>query len=147
MYTLQLPRTLPRVYLGDTWLLIMAAILVTFGLIMMTSASIEISSQQYGDAFFHFKRQLIFIFMGLASAAAVIACPMRHWYKGSVALLAVAYLMLLLVLIPGIGREVNGSSRWFRLGFMSLQASEPAKLFVIVFVAWFLGRHREMVRS
>jgi cell division protein FtsW len=147
MQTMQMPRTLPRVYLGDTWLLIMAAILITFGLIMMTSASVEIASRQYGDAFFHFKRQLIFLFMGLAGAAAVIACPMRYWYKGSVALLALAYLMLLLVLIPGIGREVNGSSRWFRMGFMSLQASEPAKLFIVVFMAWFLGRHRDLVRS
>ncbi len=147
MQTLQLPRTLPRVYLGDTWLLIMAAILVTFGLIMMTSASIEIASGQYGDAFYHFKRQLVFLFMGLGGAAVVLSCPMRYWYKGSVALLALAYLMLFLVLIPGIGREVNGSSRWFRLGFMSLQASEPAKLFIVVFMAWFLGRHRDMVRS
>ncbi len=52
-----------------------------------------------------------------------------------------------LVLIPGIGREVNGSTRWFRLGFMSLQASEPAKLFIIVYMAWFLSRHRVMVKS
>ena len=147
MQTIQLPRTLPRIYLGDTWLLIMAAILVTFGLIMMTSASVEIASRQYGDAFFHFKRQVVFLFMGLAAATVVLTCPMRYWYKGSVALLAFSYLILILVLIPGIGREVNGSSRWFRLGFMSLQASEPAKLFIIVFMAWFLGRHRDLVRS
>ena len=147
MQTIQWPRTLPRVYLGDTWLLIMAAILVTFGLIMMTSASVEIASRQYGDAFFHFKRQVAFLFIGLCSAAVVLACPMRYWYKGSVALLAFAYLILILVLIPGIGREVNGSSRWFRLGFISLQASEPAKLFIIVFMAWFLARHRDLVRS
>lgn len=150
MQTIQamsLPRTLPRVYLGDTWLLIMAAILVTFGLIMMTSASIEIASSQYGDPFFHFKRQLLFLFMGLGGAAAMLACPMRYWYKGSVALLALAYLILVLVLIPGIGREVNGSTRWFRLGFISLQASEPAKLFIVVFMAWFLARHRELIAA
>jgi cell division protein FtsW len=147
MQTMQLPRTLPRVYLGDTWLLIMAAILVTFGLIMMTSASVEIASRQYGDAFFHFKRQLVFLVLGLGAAAAVLTCPMRYWYKGSVALLAFAYLILIFVLIPGIGREVNGSSRWFRFGFMSLQASEPAKLFIVIFMAWFLARHRALVRS
>ncbi|MES2625585.1 MAG: putative lipid II flippase FtsW [Pseudomonadota bacterium] len=147
MRTIHLPRTLPRVYLGDTWLLIMAAILVTFGLIMMTSASVEIASRQYGDAFFHFKRQLVFLVMGLGAAAVTLTCPMRYWYKSSVALMAFAYLILILVLIPGIGREVNGSSRWFRFGFISLQASEPAKLFIVIFMAWFLGRHRDLVRS
>ena len=147
MQTIQLPRLAPRIYLGDTWLLITAAILVTFGLIMMTSASVEIASRQYGDAFFHFKRQLVFLFLGLGAAAVVLFCPMRYWYKGSVALLALAYLILILVLIPGIGREVNGSSRWFRFGPISLQASEPAKLFIVVFMAWFLARHRELIRS
>jgi cell division protein FtsW len=138
---------MPRVYLGDTWLLIMVAILITFGLIMMTSASVEIASGQYDDAFFHFKRQLVFLVVGLGAAAVVLTCPMRYWYKSSVALLAFAYLLLILVLIPGIGREVNGSSRWFRYGFISLQASEPAKLFIVIFIAWFLARHRYLVRS
>jgi cell division protein FtsW len=94
MQTLQLrrglPRTLPRIYLGDTWLLIMAAILTTFGLIMMTSASVEIASSQYGDPFYHFKRQVVFLFLGLGFAGIVLTCPMRYWYKSSVALLALA---------------------------------------------------------
>ena len=140
-------RNLPRPYFGDTWLLIMAAVLLAFGMVMMTSASIEIASRQYGDAMFHFKRQLAFLLMGLACAYAVMQCPMRYWYKSSVALLLAAYVILVLVLIPGLGREVNGSTRAFRFGPVSLQASEPAKLFIVVFMAWFLGRHRELVRG
>lgn len=147
MAHLQFPPIPPRIYIGDIWLLIMAAILVAFGLIMMTSASVEISSSQYGDIFFHLKRQLIFLLIGLCITSAIVQCPIRYWYKGSVALLALSYLLLVLVLVPGIGREVNGSTRWFRLGFMSLQASEPAKLFIIIYMAWFLSRHRVMVKS
>jgi len=147
MAHLQFPPIPPRIYIGDIWLLIMAAILLAFGLIMMTSASVEISSSQFGDVFFHLKRQLIFLLIGFCITSAVVQCPIRYWYKGSVALLALSYLLLVLVLIPGIGREVNGSTRWFRLGFMSLQASEPAKLFIIVYMAWFLSRHRVMVKS
>jgi cell division protein FtsW len=147
MAHLQFPPIPPRIYIGDIWLLIMAAILLAFGLIMMTSASVEISSSQFGDVFFHLKRQLIFLLIGICITSAVVKCPIRYWYKGSVALLALSYLLLVLVLIPGIGREVNGSTRWFRLGFMSLQASEPAKLFIIVYMAWFLSRHRVMVKS
>ncbi len=138
-------RNAARPYLGDTWLLVMVAVLLAFGLVMMTSASIEIASREYGDALFHFKRQLLFLLLGLGCALAVTQCPMRYWYKCSVALLMLAYLLLILVLVPGIGREVNGSTRWFRLGLMSLQASEPAKLLIVVFMAWFLARHRELV--
>ncbi|MEY4641347.1 MAG: hypothetical protein RLZZ227_1341 [Pseudomonadota bacterium] len=139
-------RNAAKPYWGDTWLLVMAATLLAFGLVMMTSASIEIASRQYGDALYHFKRQLVFLFMGMCCAIAVLQCPMRYWYKSSVALLMFSYILLTLVLVPGIGYEVNGSNRWFRLGFMGLQASEPAKLFIVVFMAWFLGRHRELVR-
>lgn len=142
-----LPRVTARPYLGDPWLLVMAAILLVFGLVMMTSASIEIASRQNGDALYYFKRQLVFLGIGLFCASAVTLCPMRYWYKGSVALLLLAYLLLFFVVIPGVGHEVNGSKRWFRLGFMSLQASEPAKLFVIIFIAWFLSRYRELVRN
>jgi cell division protein FtsW len=140
-------RNAARPYFGDTWLLMFAAMLLAFGLVMMTSASIEISARTYNDALFHFKRQLAFMLMGLVCAYGVVNTPMRYWYKSSVALLLLAYLILILVLVPGLGREVNGSTRAFRFGGVSLQASEPAKLFIVVFMAWFLGRHRELVRA
>lgn len=147
MRTTGLPYQFSRTYYGDAWLIVLALLLLTFGLVMMTSASVEIASRQYDDPFYHFKRQLVFLVMGLTAAAIVLNCPMRLWYRSSVALLLLAYLLLILVLVPGIGREVNGSTRWFRIGFMSLQASEPAKLFVVVFMAWFLSRHHDLVRN
>ena len=136
-----------RPYFGDTWLLVTAATLLAFGLVMMTSASIEIAARDYGDVLYHLKRQLVFLVVGLCCAFAVVQCPMRYWYKCSVALLLLSYLLLILVLIPGVGYLAGGGRRWFRLGFMSLQASEPAKLFIVVFMAWFLARHRDMVRN
>jgi cell division protein FtsW len=140
-------KNMARPYFGDPWLLVMTAMLLAFGLVMMTSASIEIASRDYGDALYHFKRQLVFLVIGLCGAFAVVQCPMRYWYKCSVALLMLSYLLLILVLIPGVGHLAGGGRRWFRLGFMSLQASELAKLFIVVFMAWFLGRHRELVRN
>ena len=136
-----------RRYIGDAWLIVMALLLLTFGLVMMTSASVEIASRQYDDPFYHFKRQLVFLVMGLAAGGVTLCTPMKLWYRSSVALLLLAYLLLILVLVPGIGREVNGSTRWFRIGFMSLQASEPAKLFMLVFMAWFLSRYHDLVRN
>ncbi len=148
MTTLTMPHTLStRHYYGDLPLIVMSALLLTFGLVMMTSASIEIASRSYGDAFYFFKRQLVFMAMGLVLGAGIIMNPMRLWYRSSVLLLFLAYLALIVVLIPGIGREVNGSRRWIQLPGFGLQASEVAKLFVIVFTAWFLSRHRELVRG
>lgn len=142
-----MPYHYTRRYYGDAWLLILPAILVVFGMVVMTSASVEIASRTYGDAFYHFKRQAIFLCIGLLAAVAVAATPMRLWYRSSVLLLVLTYAMLVLVLVPGLGTEVNGSRRWFRLGFMSLQASEVAKLFVLVFLAWFLSRYHDLVRN
>lgn len=147
MQTIGMPYRYSRRYYGDAWLLALAAVLVVFGLVAMTSASVEIASRTYGDAFYHFKRQVVFLAMGLVAAGVMAATPMRLWYRGSVFLLIVTYVMLVLVLIPGLGTEVNGSRRWFRLGFMSLQASEVAKLFVLVFLAWFLSRYHDLVRN
>ena len=148
MTTLTMPHTLStRQYFGDPPLIIMSALLLVFGLVMMTSASIEIASRSYGDIFYFFKRQLAFLVVGLILAGAIIMNPMRLWYRSSVLLLFVAYLVLVMVLIPGIGHKVNGSTRWIALPGFSLQASEVAKLFVVVFTAWFLSRHRELVRS
>jgi len=104
-----------RSYYGDAWLIIMALLLVAFGLVMMTSASIEIASRQYGDPFYHFKRQSVFLVMGLAAATVTLYTPMRVWYRSSVALLLLAYFMLILVLVPGVGREVNGDRKSTRL--------------------------------
>jgi cell division protein FtsW len=140
-------RNVARPYFGDPWLLMLAGILLAFGLVMTGSASIEFASREYGDAWYLFKRQLVFLVMGLACAYVVVQCPMRYWYKCSVVLLLLAYIVLVLILIPGVGSVAGGGRRWFRLGFMSVQASEPAKLCIVVFMAWFLGRHRELVRS
>ena len=147
MRSLTMPYRYSRRYWGDGWLLVLATILVVFGLVMMSSASVEIASRSYDDAFYHLKRQLVFLAIGLVAAAGVVVTPMRLWYRSSVLLLLLTYVILILVLIPGIGHEVNGSRRWFRLGFISLQASELAKLFVLVSVAWFLSRHHDLVRN
>jgi cell division protein FtsW len=148
MTPLTMPHTLStRHYYGDPVLIAMAALLLIFGLVMMTSASIEIAVRASGDPFYFFKRQLLFMVIGVALGVAVIMNPMRQWYRSSVLLLFVAYVALVLVLIPGIGRTVNGSTRWLNLPGFGLQVSEIAKLFVITFTAWFLSRHRELVRG
>ena len=135
------------VYLGDRALFVSVLLLLAFGLVMMTSASIEIASSETGDAFFYLKKQLVFLVMGIIVAAFVYLIPLKHYQDWSIFLLFSAITLLALVLVPGIGREVNGSTRWINLGFMSLQASEPAKLFVVIFIASYLSKNHDFVCS
>jgi len=135
----------PAVRLNGLFLVF--SMLLAIGLLMMTSASVEIASSQYGDPFFHFKRQIIFAGMGLLGMLITLHLPMRLWHQGSWFLLMVSFALLLLVLVPGIGKVVNGSARWIDLGFFNLQPSELAKVFIVIYMAAYLERHLEEVRE
>lgn len=136
---------LKQSYWGDSWLLIITMVLIVFGLVMMTSASVEIADNNFGNGFYYLNKQLQFLVIGCFGAGIVMIIPIKLWRQSSLLLLILTIAMLALVLVPGIGRNVNGSTRWLNLGFMTLQASEPAKLFIVIFMAWFLSKNREMV--
>jgi cell division protein FtsW len=126
-------------------LVVVMLLLMTIGLLMMTSASVEIANSQYGDPFFFLKRQVFFTVVALVIALGTLLVPMRFWYSVSGLLMVASYILLGLVLVPGIGHEVNGSSRWINLGFYNLQPSEMAKLFMVFYLAAYLERRREEV--
>ncbi len=128
-------------------LLLITLLLLALGLMMMTSASIEISSSQYGDPLFHLKRQALFAILGFLTILLTISIPTQVWRSFSGPLLLLSYCLLLLVLIPGIGKVVNGSARWIDLGFFSLQPSELAKVFTVIYLAAFLERNSVEVRE
>jgi len=129
----------------DPWLVIFTLLLVVFGLVMMTSASVEIGASLYDDPFYHLKKQVIFIFMGMIGAAILINIPVNWWERGSNLLFALALLMLTLVLVPGVGHTAGGGTRWINLGFMTLQVSEPAKICIVFFMAGLLSRHHGFI--
>ena len=127
--------------------LFVTCLLLACGLLMMTSASIEIASSQYNDPFYHLKRQGIFALMGLSAMIITLHIPIVLWKKFSWFLLMGSFALLLLVLVPGIGKVVNGSARWIDLGFFNLQPSELAKVFIVIYLAAYLERHLEEVRE
>jgi cell division protein FtsW len=131
----------------DRGLLVVLATIAALGLVMVMSASVSLADRQAGDAFFYFKRQLLFFAIGLTVGAAALKIRLESWERSSTLLLVFAYLLLVLVLIPGVGREVNGAVRWIPLGFFNLQASEVAKLLVLLYLAAYLVRRAEVVRS
>ena len=131
----------------DGWLLGAAAILVLLGLVMVASASITVADRTHGAPLYFFWRQSIAVAIGTLLGFAVLKTPLSVWEQVSVPLLIAAIAMLVTVLIPGIGKEVNGSMRWIDLGPVNLQSSEPAKLCIIAYLAGYMVRHEESIRS
>lgn len=141
-------RTAPgSVWRYDPWLLGSFVSLLALGLVMVTSASVTIAERSFDDPLYYLWRQLIAVSLGLGCAFVFLHCPLKQLLRASVACLFIALALLACVLIPGLGHEVNGSSRWLRLGPLSLQASEPAKLLVIIYLSGHLVRHREALRA
>ena len=131
----------------DPWLAGAALMLLAIGLVMVASASITIAERLHGEPLHYFYRQSAAAVLGLLAAFAVLKTPLELWERASVALLVAGIALLLLVLVPGIGREVNGSMRWIRLGPVNLQSSELMKICLIAYLAGYLVRHGEAVRT
>lgn len=138
----------PALWLNlDRGLLSAIAVLTLLGLVMVLSASVSLAESQLGDAFYYFKRQLLFLCLGVGLAFATLRLRLASWQKFSGWLLIITSLLLLLLFVPGFGREVNGAVRWIPLGLINLQVSELSKLALLVYVAAYLVRHGEAVRT
>ncbi|MEX2130987.1 MAG: putative lipid II flippase FtsW [Pseudohongiellaceae bacterium] len=124
-------------------ILLITLLLLTLGLLAMSSAAVEISI----DPLYYMKRQAVFVVAGILGLGLTVFIPVRFWYRSSWYLLMASFALLLLVLIPGLGKVVNGSARWIDLGFFNLQPSELAKVFIIIYLAAFLERRRDEVRQ
>jgi len=133
----------PRRFVFDPWVVGTVAALLLVGLVMVASASIGVSDHESGNPFFYFERQVLFVTMGLVAALLAMAIPTSVWEKHSKVLLVGGFALLVLVLVPGIGHEVNGSRRWARLGFMNFQVSELARVMLLTYVASYAVRRSE----
>lgn len=135
----------PRAY--DVWLAAATLFLLSLGLIMVTSSSITLADRNYGGPLYYFWRQAAALLAGLGLGAVIFNIPMAKWEKFSGWLLLAGIVLLLLTIAPGVGREVNGSMRWIRLGPVNLQSSEFVKIFVVAYVAAYMVRRAESLRS
>ena len=142
--TLSAPTTLgvPRL---DSTLVVSFFLLIGFGLVMVASSSMDFAASGYGDPWYFAKRQLVFLGLGFGLGLLVYNCPLNWWQHYSAYLLVLSIALLILVLIPGVGRVVNGSRRWLSFGAFGVQASEVVKLCLILFYASYLARRAEHV--
>jgi cell division protein FtsW len=127
--------------------LVLAAIaLLMLGLLMVYSASIALGDgpryAAYGQYYF-VVRHAAFVTVGLIAAACAITVPIRAWQRLAVPLFVLSLFLLLIVLVPGIGREVNGSHRWIPLGPINFQPSELMKVADLLYAADYTVRKQE----
>jgi len=135
---------LPRM---DYWLLFAAAALAALGLVMVASASVTFADRELGRPFYYAIRQAVYIGAGAFIGSILFRLPLAILAKMAQVLLLLSFLLLSLVLVPAVGVEVNGATRWINVGLFRLQVSEPAKLLFIIYLAAYLARYGCEVRS
>lgn len=116
----------------------LAAALLGLGVVMVYSASIaiaEAASYSGGQSHYYLLRHVIALAVGMFVAVFIVQVPMRVWQIAAPYLFMACVALLFVVLIPGVGREVNGSQRWLGYGGITFQPSELAKLFVVLYAA------------
>ena len=133
--------------LGDPWLLLAALALAGIGLVMVFSSSSAIAEKRYLDAAYFLKHQAIHLLVGLALMAWLATRDVETLRTFTWPLVIGVFLALVLVLIPGVGHRAGGASRWLRLGIVSLQPAELAKLALVLFLADFLARRQVEAQS
>jgi cell division protein FtsW len=127
---------------SDMTLILITLTLLVIGVVMIYSASAVLAGRQYGDSLFFIKRQMLWASGGMIAMIAVSRVPYGFWQGMALPLVLGAVILLVLVLVPGIGIEVNGSRRWLRLGSLTLQPSELTRLCAVIYLARYLVKKR-----
>ncbi len=131
----------------DPVLLMIAIALLFGGLVILASASMSISDNTENDPFYYVGRQAIAALIGGAAGFACLLIPMRMWSNIGPLMLLLGLALLLVVLIPGVGYTVNGSTRWLRFGAINFQVSEPVRLCLMIYLAGYLVRQNKCLRE
>ena len=131
----------------DFVLFIAVIVLITFGLIMIYSASSIWAEYKFHDSFKYVKQQALFFGIGIFLLLAISKVDYKLYYKKTNLILTICLFLLVLVLIPGIGKVRNGSQSWFGIGSFGIQPSEFAKLGLIIFTAKYLSNNTKFLKD
>lgn len=144
-FTLRGKPTNKPLALYDKWLIAAVFGLLILGLMMVASSSVMISTRTYHQPFHFLIRQVCYLTAGFVISLVVLRTDSSVWERLSVPLLLGCLFLLIIVLIPGVGRMVNGSRRWLAMGPIGIQVSEIAKMAMIFYVAGYLVRQQHEV--
>ncbi len=131
----------------DPVLLVLVTALLVIGLIAISSASVGYAEATYGDMWHHSTRHQVYLVIALFAAVFCYCMPVDFWYRTAWLWLLISSVLLILVLVPGVGRNVNGSQRWLALGPLTLQPSELAKASMILFLSGYLLRQGKALQE
>ena len=131
----------------DLSLILAAAALASVGVVMVASSSIAVADGQHVGPFYYLARHLVFLGFGVTACIVIARVELSWIERNAMPFLLIGFLLLLLVFVPGIGLRVNGARRWIHLGISGFQSVEAMKLFVIVYLASYLVRHRDKVQG
>ncbi|MGO3343960.1 MAG: putative lipid II flippase FtsW [Marinomonas sp.] len=131
----------------DSVFILSVVSLLALGVVMVSSASISISESIHGHPFFFMGRQILYLLIGLAFGWVMLSLSTDKLQQWGILLMGLSFLLLVMVLVPGIGKSVNGSRRWINLVVFNLQASEVAKVCMVVYVSGYLVRRADRIRK
>src|SRR5947209_19636643 len=134
---------MPRKLAPDIWLFGVAVVLLSAGVVMVYSASAIVAADRFHDPYFFLKKQIFWALLGAACMWMAIRLDYRRLEGFVLPLLIFAGILLVLVLVSPFGQAINGTRRWIRLGPVSFQPAELAKLTLVVYLAAFLGKTRD----
>ena len=145
--TMPFPARLRTPLAIDPVLLAISSLLLLGGMVVLASASISVSDGATGDPFYYIERQALAALLGAAGGVVCLYVPLKTWRALGPLMLLVGLALLIVVLIPGVGHSVNGSTRWLRIGFINLQVSEPARLCLLLYLAGYLVRRNRSLHE
>ncbi len=137
----------PRRFSLDPVLLATVGFILLLGLVMMTSASIAIADRAAQEPLYYLERQAIGVVLGLVAAMLAMLIPTQVWERLAIPLLLLGFVFLVIVLLPGVGHEVNGSRRWLRFGVMNFQASELARVLLLIYLSSYIVRRQTELKE
>lgn len=137
----------PRRFMFDPVLVLVVAALLLVGLVMVASASIATAEREFHNPFYYLERQLFAVCLGLVAAGIAMLIPSSVWERLAFPLLLLAFLLLVAVLIPGVGSEINGSRRWIPLGVLNLQISEVTRVLLLTYLASYIVRYQSDLKD
>jgi len=124
-----------------------ALVLLAIGVVMVASASMTVAERAFDAPWHYLIRQGAFVALGVVLGWCALQIPLARWRQLALPLMLLAILLLALVLMPGFGRTVKGSTRWLELGVIGFQVAEAAKFAIVVYVADYLVRRHGELRA
>jgi cell division protein FtsW len=131
----------------DKWMLIAVAALLALGMTMVLSTSYLYSQERYADGTYFFRKQMIAMGVGAILLIVCSLLPSAFYRRMAYPLLGLTFVILVLVLIPGIGANRGGARRWIALAGFAFQPSELAKLAIVIYLAHSMAKKEEMIRT